>query len=54
MARFNRGATTHARHKTVHKQATASRARSSTVRRAAISAMGFGGIDAHCVLEEHD
>lgn len=29
------------------------RPRGGTPRRAAVSAMGFGGVDAHCVLEEH-
>jgi acyl transferase domain-containing protein len=29
------------------------RPRGGTPRRAGVSAMGFGGIDAHCVLEEH-
>ena len=29
------------------------RPRGGTPRRAGVSAMGFGGVDAHCVLEEH-
>jgi acyl transferase domain-containing protein len=29
------------------------RPRGGTPRRAGVSAMGFGGIDAHCILEEH-